>query len=183
MSLYNRSLWPASVWTDFKDLEVDVWARIRIFEYTNPERRMRIAAYKYAVDVCFRDRTWTDMSPVPGCSRAGCEECYVHRHVIQEIQDDPYCPRSFNEHSLEPCLDPNPRTGLCDACQIVAEFGCGWGDHNCRSCIVDCHSYDRVETPCGECGPCDNPACVEANDDGHCGVVCPTAQQDNGFGG
>jgi hypothetical protein len=168
---------------EFKD--VSVWEIVRLFECTSPERRMRVVAYQYDFYICLRDRTWTDMSPVPGCLYYGCEDCYADRHVTRELQEDPYCPRKFNEHSLEPCLfaDEADGTGLCDMCRSrTAEFGCGWGDHACPLCIADCHRCDHVATPCGECGPCDNPACVEADNAGldrHCRVVCPTTH----FGG
>jgi hypothetical protein len=136
-------------------------------------RRARIREHEDAYDECERRRNWTDNSPIPGCSRntIACDACLIERHVNKTLQDDPWCPRSFNGQSSENCFWGLERySGLCEDCGIEEEFGCGWGEHNCTHCAYDKHHCEEIVVRCIDCGPCENPACDRVNF--HCTGNC-----------
>jgi hypothetical protein len=159
--------------------------RVFLLEMTDRDRRERVMAYDDAYMRCREGRTWTSRQPIPGCSFAagGCDWCQIHRYVTQTLQDDAYCPRSFNGDSLERCLFSEPNRIMCDTCEMKMDFGCGYGFHDCLDCVADNHRSEHVLVSCAECGFCDNPPCVEGNDWPHCRVVCDVPRLDNCTGG
>ena len=139
-------------------------------------RRSRLRAYMDAYDECEEKRNWTDMSPITACSfnRIACDQCLIRRHVVTFLDDDPFCPRSFNAESTEDCFHGlEEYNGLCEDCWLREEFGCGWGGHVCTQCVHDKHKMESIAVPCIHCGPCIH---CELEGEFHCVATCMRAR-------
>ena len=154
---------------------VDVNLLIRFHEMPR-SRRSRTRMYWDEYDDSRAKKSWTDISPVIGCTIhvIGCQDCLSHRQDTVVTNLDVWCPRKTNTYSEEKCFwgEDGIDDGLCDECFRKAEFGCGWGGHECSACILDNHRVDVILQHCADCGPCparhDNEADLP-----HCKQACP----------
>ena len=154
-------------------MEFDFWWTVHILQLSS-RRRMGVRRYNDALDALLATRGWTDNSPVLGCvwDRIACDYCLAERHVENELGYNPYCPQLYDPDSTEDCLWGDPQYGgLCDACWLKLEFGCGWGMHICSQCVHSAHHSELIAMPCIHCAPCPNCA------DPHCVVVCPNTRE------
>jgi hypothetical protein len=154
---------------------VEVRLLIRFHEMPR-SRRCRTRMYWDEYADSRANASWTDMSPVMGCTyhAIGCPACLSHRQATDVVGEEIMCPRKTNPDSEEKCFwgEDGINGGLCADCFIQAEFGCGWGGHECTACIVDNHHSEEIAQHCADCGPC---IAMHDNDEegGHCRQVCP----------
>jgi hypothetical protein len=158
--------------------EVDVGLQIRFHEMPR-SRRCRTRMFWEEFDDSRANASWTDISPVIGCTHLviGCPACLSHRQATDVTGEDMWCPRKTNPDSEEKCFwgEDGIDGGLCDDCVRQAEFGCGWGSHDCTACIPDNHRASAIVQHCADCGPCTamHGNEFEAEHWPHCRQVCP----------
>jgi hypothetical protein len=157
-----------------QDVEVDLLVR---FHDMPRSRRIRTRIYWDEYDESLAKASWSDMSPVIGCTGyvIGCPKCLSHRQATNTAGDNMWCPQKNNANSVEKCFwgENDIDDGLCDGCVFNTDSGCGWGSHDCNDCINDNHWMDTIAQACAECGPC---LADHGNDDDewpHCRQVCP----------